>query len=85
MFQLCFNLNRIHDNVRKASGIANQGRVTANSHHALSSSFHLGLTVLLNYLPGRNFGITAGGGGSELVLPDQKGVAEVVPDEHFSC
>jgi hypothetical protein len=28
---------------------------------------------------GRNFGITAGGGG-ELVLPDQKGVSEVVPE-----
>ena len=34
---------------------------------------------------GRNFGITArGGGGGELVLPDQKGVAGVVPDGHFS-
>ena len=29
---------------------------------------------------GRNFGITAGGGGGELVLPDRKGVSEVVPE-----
>ena len=29
---------------------------------------------------GRNFGIMAGGGGDVLVLPDQKGVADVVPD-----
>jgi hypothetical protein len=27
---------------------------------------------------GRNFGITAGEGGGELVLPDQKGISEVV-------
>jgi hypothetical protein len=33
MFQLCFNLNRIHDNVGKASGIANQGHVTAIHSH----------------------------------------------------
>lgn len=32
---------------------------------------------------GCNFGITTG--GYELVLPNQKGVAEVVPDRHFSC
>ena len=25
-----------------------------------------------------------GGGGGELIFPDQKGVAEVVPDGHFS-
>ena len=30
---------------------------------------------------GRNFGITAGGGGGELVLPDQKSVSEVVPEQ----
>jgi hypothetical protein len=38
MFQLRFNLNKIHDSVGKALRTANQARVTANSH-ALSSSF----------------------------------------------
>jgi hypothetical protein len=38
VFQLCFNLNRIHDSVGEALRAANQGRVTANSH-LLSSSF----------------------------------------------
>jgi hypothetical protein len=42
MFQLCFNLGRIHDSVGKALRTANQGRMTANSH-TLSSSFHQGL------------------------------------------
>ena len=32
MFQLCFNLNRIHDSVGKALRTANQARVTVNSH-----------------------------------------------------
>ena len=40
MFQLCFNLNRIHDSVEKALRTADQDRVTDNSH-ALSSSFDL--------------------------------------------
>ena len=31
MFQLCFNLNRIHDSVGKALRTANQGRLTVNS------------------------------------------------------
>ena len=31
MFQLCFNLNRIHDSVGKALRTANQDRVIANS------------------------------------------------------
>ena len=35
---------------------------------------------MFRYVQGRKFGITAGGGGGELVLPDQKGVAGVVPD-----
>ena len=39
MFQLCFNLNRIHDSVGKALRTGNQGDVTANSH-ALSTSLH---------------------------------------------
>ena len=46
MFQLCFNFNRIHDSVGRALRTANQARVTVNSH-ALSSSFHPGLTILL--------------------------------------
>ena len=46
MFQLCFNFNKIHDSVGKALRTANQARVTVNSH-ALSSSFHPGLTILL--------------------------------------
>ena len=46
MFQLCFNFNKIHDSVGKALRTADQGRVTVNSH-ALSSSFHPGLTILL--------------------------------------
>jgi hypothetical protein len=46
MFQLCFNFNRIHDSVGKALRTANQARVTVNSH-ALSSSFHPVLTILL--------------------------------------
>ena len=46
MFQLCFNFNRIHDSVGKALRTANQAHVTVNSH-ALSSSFHPGLTILL--------------------------------------
>jgi hypothetical protein len=32
MFQLCFNVNRIHDSVGKALRTANQGHVTVNSH-----------------------------------------------------
>jgi hypothetical protein len=32
MFQLCFNLNTIHDSVGKALRTANQDRVTPNSH-----------------------------------------------------
>jgi hypothetical protein len=32
--------------------------------------------------PGRNLGIAAVRGGDELVLPNQKGVAKVVPDGH---
>ena len=31
MFQLCFNLNIIHDSLGKSSRAANQGRVTVNS------------------------------------------------------
>jgi hypothetical protein len=46
MFQLCFNFNKIHDSVGKAWRTANQARVTPNSH-ALSSSFHPDLTILL--------------------------------------
>jgi hypothetical protein len=46
VFQLCFNLNRIHGSIGKALRTFNQGRVTANSH-ALSFSFHPGLTILL--------------------------------------
>ena len=46
MFQLCFNFNRIHDSVGKALRTANQARVTVNSH-ALLSSFHSVLTILL--------------------------------------
>ena len=46
MFQLYFNLNRIHDNsIGKALRTANEvneGRVTANSH-VFSSSFDPGL------------------------------------------
>jgi hypothetical protein len=38
MFQLCFNSNRIHDNVGKALRTANQGHVTANSHYMHSDS-----------------------------------------------
>jgi hypothetical protein len=38
IFQLCFNLNRIHDSVGKALRTADQDRVTVNSH-ALSFSF----------------------------------------------
>jgi hypothetical protein len=34
------------------------------------------------YFKGRNFSIMIV--GCELVLPNQKGVAEVVPDGHFS-
>ena len=41
MFQLCFNLYRIHDSVEKAFRTVNQVRVTANSH-AFLSSFHPG-------------------------------------------
>jgi hypothetical protein len=33
MFQLCFNLNKIHDSVGKALRTANQDHVTANSQH----------------------------------------------------
>jgi hypothetical protein len=36
MFQLCFNLNTIHDSVGKALRKADQGHMTVNSH-ALSS------------------------------------------------
>jgi hypothetical protein len=32
MFQLCFNLNRIHDSVGKTLRTAGQGHMTANSH-----------------------------------------------------
>jgi hypothetical protein len=35
----------------------------------------------MKYQQGRNLGITAG--GCELDLPDQKGVAEVLPDGYF--
>jgi hypothetical protein len=35
MFQLCFNLNRIHDSVGKALRTADQDHVTANSHPRL--------------------------------------------------
>jgi hypothetical protein len=40
MFQLCFNLNRIHDSVGKALRTCsrNQGRVTASSHALVSAS-----------------------------------------------
>jgi hypothetical protein len=46
---LGFNLNRIHDtwNVGKALRTANQGRVTANSGHALSSSFDSGFRHII--------------------------------------
>jgi hypothetical protein len=37
VFQLCFNLNRIHE-CWESINQANQGHVTANSH-ALSASF----------------------------------------------
>ena len=46
MFQLCFNFNKIHESVGKALRTANQAHVTVNSH-ALSTSFHPGLTILL--------------------------------------
>ena len=35
MFQLCFNVNKIHDSVGKALRTANQARVTVNSHQHL--------------------------------------------------
>ena len=43
------------------------------------------MTIHDAWLQHRNLGMTAGGGGvgGELVLPDQKGVAEVVPDGNF--
>jgi hypothetical protein len=49
MLQLCFNFNRIHDSVGKALRTANQRSVIANSH-ALSYSFHPGLTISLIFL-----------------------------------
>ena len=49
MFQLCFNLNKIHDSVGKALRTADQDRLTANSH-ALSFSFHPGLNIYYNLI-----------------------------------
>ena len=41
--------------------------------------------AVVSYIQSRHLGITAaGGGGGELVLPDQTGLAEDVPDGHFS-
>jgi hypothetical protein len=34
MFQLCFNFNKIHDSVGKASRTANQARVTLMHSHS---------------------------------------------------
>jgi hypothetical protein len=45
MFQLCFNLNKIHDRVGKALRTADQARVTTNSR-ALLSSFDAGFRIM---------------------------------------
>jgi hypothetical protein len=44
-FQLCFNLNRIHDSVGKALRTANESRVTANSHPLSNQSFFKDLQI----------------------------------------
>jgi hypothetical protein len=46
MFQLCFNLNKIHDSVGKAL-TANESHMNANSHQA--SPFDLSFTDLLDF------------------------------------
>ena len=73
MFQLCFNLNGIHDSVGKALRTVSRGRETANSQ-ALSFYFDPGLkhylqinlivgnigryTVIYNQFGARNFIVT---------------------------